>query len=79
MVIYRTKKAKKIIDSLMKKNIQAVQYYRPICDNPPYASDNECPVSRKIYDECVYLPSSLTLKKEVIDEITKTIIEEEKS
>lgn len=75
MAIYQTKYAKEIIMALKKQNIQAVQYYKPINHNPPYKDDNIYPNAEQIYNTCVYLPSSLTLKKRDIKKIC-TIINE---
>ena len=74
MVIYRTKNALKIIDELKKLNIQAVQYYRPINTNPPYSCFGcKFPISEILYEELLYLPSSLTLNNENIEIITSII------
>lgn len=78
MVIYRTLKAKEIISSLAKEAIQAVQYYLPVSHNPPYKTEEKFICAEKIYFECIYLPSSLNLKKECIEKICEIIGEVER-
>ena len=73
MVIYRSKKADQIIEALKKENIQAVKYYRPICDNLPYKTKIKYPVAEQIYKELIYLPSSLNLKRKKIKRICRII------
>jgi len=74
MVLYRTKKAKEIIDKLKENNIQATQFYNPIHKNPPYiVEDPIFPCATKVSKEIVYLPSSLNLTKEEINLICDII------
>lgn len=74
MMIYRTKKASQIIEMLSRENIQAVQYYKPVHWNPPFlASHGTYPIAEKMYDELVYLPSSLTLKRSQVKRICDVI------
>lgn len=77
MVIYKTKKADKIIEALKKENIQAVKYYRPITNNPSFLSNTKYKVAEYVYKHYLYLPSSLCLKNEDIAEICKIIQEVE--
>lgn len=75
MVIYKTDKIEQIIEALNLENIQAVQYYRPIPDNPPFQNQkcNDYSNAKYVYDHYLYLPSSLTLKKSDINRICKII------
>ena len=73
MVIYKTDYADVIIDHLKSKNIQAVKYYRPVNENPPYHDAVIYENSKTIYDKYLYLPSALNLKKSTIVEICETI------
>jgi len=73
MAIYKTKKADKIIKELEKNKVQAVQYYRPINDNPPYKTKLEFATAKMLFEECVYLPSSLNLKRRQIKRICNII------
>lgn len=77
MCLYKTIKAKEIIKKLADNNIQATQYYNPIHTNPPYNNieDDNFPVSIKVSQEIVYLPSSLTLIEEDVDRICGVIKE----
>ena len=81
MVIYHSDKAAAIIEALAAEDIQATQYYRPVNHNPPYADNNCYPTAEWMYDEIVYLPSSLSLTSEQIDKICQIVvrIEGEKS
>jgi dTDP-4-amino-4,6-dideoxygalactose transaminase len=78
MVIYKTRRAKEIIERLRKDNVQAVQYYRPIATNPVYKSRTKFPIAEKVFAHYVYLPSSLGLKSSEIRKICKAIVEVEK-
>jgi perosamine synthetase len=73
MAIYRTKNADKIIEALKENNIQAIKYYKPNSTQPSFQQKDECSVARKMYNELVYLPSSLTLRKKDIDRICKIV------
>lgn len=73
MVIYRSKKVQEIIKKLEENNIKAVQYYRPINQNPIYQTEKTFPIAEKVYNEIVYLPSSLNLTKEEIKRICEII------
>jgi len=73
MVVYRSKKADRIIEELEKSNIEAVKYYKPISHNLPYKCKEKFPVAEQIYKELVYLPSSLNLKKKEIKRICSII------
>jgi perosamine synthetase len=73
MPIYPTKKSDQIIDKLKLNNIQAVKYYKPINHNPSFYSTTKYPDAEYVYDNYVYLPSSLTLKNKDIDRICKII------
>lgn len=77
MVIYRAKHPKKLIEALLQHDIQAVQYYKPIGDNPPYKTKRKFPVAEQMARELVYLPSSLTLKKKDIRRICNILLEVE--
>jgi perosamine synthetase len=74
MFIYETKKADRIIEELQKSGIQAVKYYRPISDNPPYKTKRKFPVAERLGRELLYLPSSLHLKKREIKKICAIIL-----
>lgn len=73
MVTYMTSRADQVIEALGNAGIQAVKYYRPINHNPPYSSVDQYPAAEIIYDELVYLPSSLTLSEKDIDNICDII------
>ena len=78
MVMYRDKKERidEIIKGLKRNDIQALRYYRPINWNPPYhycGKKGTYPIAEKVYDEYVYLPSSLVLAKRDIDRICDII------
>lgn len=75
MVLYRTKKAIEIIEKLKEIDIQAVQYYNPIHTNPSCKGDviHNKWASEEAAQEIVYLPSSLTLKKETVKIICEII------
>jgi len=74
MVLYKTKYAKKIIKELRKNNIQAVKYYRPLYHNPIYnGTKTKYPIAEKVYNETIYLPSSLNLTKKQIKKICNVI------
>ncbi len=74
MVIYKTKKIQQIIKELEENNIQSVQYYKPISWNPPYYTSELFVNSEKIYQEYLYLPSSLSLTKNQIKRICRIIL-----
>jgi perosamine synthetase len=73
MVMYRTRDAASLAHSLVSRGIQAVQYYRPICHNPPYRTDRDYPEAEAAFREWLYLPSSLSLRPEEIAEICDAI------
>ena len=73
MVIYKTKNADKIIEALKENSIQAIKYYRPNPTQPSFQQKDEYSVAQKMYNELVYLPSSLTLRKKDVDRICKII------
>lgn len=75
MIIYRTQEPGVIIDKLAKENIQAVQYYKPVHYNPPYTKScmRTCEGAIYLYNNTVYLPSSLSLQNDTIDKICNTI------
>lgn len=77
MVIYRAKHPEKLIKTLFKHDIQAVQYYRPVNENPPYKTRKKFPVAEQIANELVYLPSSLSLKEKDIHKICHILLEVE--
>lgn len=78
MVIYKTDRADQIITELRKKDIQAVKYYRPVNENPPYTDGKVYENSVTIYNKYLYLPSSLNLKSSKIKEICQIIMKTEK-
>jgi len=80
MVLYQSKNhsAPFLIDKLKMNGIDAVQYYRPICHNIPYNTSEQFPISEQLYNDIVYLPSSLTLTKKDIKRICKIIKNMEK-
>ena len=73
MVIHRTKNADIIIKRLKENNIQAIKYYSPNSTQPSFQQKDQCSVAEKLYNELVYLPSSLTLRKKDVDRICKII------
>jgi perosamine synthetase len=77
MVLYHSNRAKAVIAALAAEDIQATQYYRPINHNPPYDMGENYPQAEFIYDEVIYLPSSLSLTQEQIDRICKIVVETE--
>jgi len=77
MATYRTKHAKEIMFYLKDMNIQATQYYKPVSWNKPYETNEKFPVTEKVYNELLYLPSSLNLKNYQIEMICDCILEVE--
>ncbi len=77
MVIYETKNSDKIIDKLKDNEIQAVKYYRPINHNEMYKDGLVYEESERAFNNCVYLPSSLTLTENDIENICRIIITNE--
>lgn len=77
MILYRTKKADEIIEALAAKNIQAVKYYKPVNNNPPYKTNKKYPVAQEAYEQVLYLPSSLTLGQKHVNLICKVIKKKE--
>lgn len=75
MVIYETANADRIINKLRDNEIQAVKYYRPINHNVIYKDDATHEEAERAFRDCVYLPSSLTLTKNDIENICKVINE----
>lgn len=73
MAIHRTKNANKVIFDLKQENIEAVKYYRPVNHNPPYFDKITYPEAEKVYEECVYLPSSLNLTKNDVNRISHVL------
>lgn len=78
MIIYRSKKSDQIIERLKGDTIQAVKYYRPICDNPAYFTDDSFPIAKILGNELVYLPSSINLGDSDVLNICSIINEVEK-
>lgn len=77
MVIYEARSkenADEIILELKKNDIQGIKYYRAVNENPCY-SGGSFPVAKKMYENLVYLPSSIKLKNEEIENICKIIVE----
>lgn len=74
MVIYNSDRADKVIAALAAEQIQAVKYYRPINHNPPYKTSDIYSTAEFLYQEMVYLPSSLNLSIEQIDRICKIVL-----
>lgn len=77
MVIYRTRDAARLAEALRARGIQAVQYYRPIHHNPPFSSGRAYPEAEAAHRECLYLPSSLSLRPEEIAYVCDAIRESE--
>jgi perosamine synthetase len=77
MVLYSSPCANATIESLKDMGIQAVQYYKPIHHNPPFADGGKYPVAEDLYETTLYLPSSLTLEATEIDRICDEIIASE--
>lgn len=74
MVVYRTNKADTIIAALKAENIQAVKYYRPIPSNPPFLLDpTKYTGAEYVYQHHLYLPSSLNLTANEIEQICNII------
>lgn len=78
MVIYYSNHADEIIETLASENIQAVKYYRPINNNPPYHTKINFPITEQIYENTIYLPSSLNLQSKQIDRICRVILQVER-
>jgi perosamine synthetase len=67
--------ADRIIAVLNAAGFDAKRLYRPVHRNPPYAADDALfPGACEFYDRTVYLPSSLTLKKEQATQIAKLVV-----
>jgi perosamine synthetase len=77
MAIYRTKNANRIIEELKANDIQGVRYYRPVCENDQFKSSEKFEVAEMLYEELVYLPSSLNLEDLQIDKVCEIIKETE--
>lgn len=75
MVIYKTDYADQIIEELKKNEIQAVKYYRPIPNNPSFNCKTIFPNAEYVYNNYLYLPSSLNLKNDDINRICNIIKE----
>jgi len=73
MVIYRCRDAKRLAAALLSRKIQAVQYYRPIHHNPPFAANRAYPEAEAAFRECLYLPSSLSLTSDEIGYVCDAI------
>jgi len=77
MVLYKDNKEKidNIIFNLKQNSVQSLRYYKPINWNPPYSDSpiGSFPVSEKVYDEILYIPSSLVLTQRDVDKICKII------
>jgi dTDP-4-amino-4,6-dideoxygalactose transaminase len=77
MVIYRGRDAGRLSRELRARGIQAVQYYRPIHHNPPFRTDRAYPEAEAAHRECLYLPSSLSLRPEEIASVCDALREAE--
>jgi len=73
MVIYQSKNPNKVMTALREKNISFARYYQTINKNPPYADNQNYPEANYISENCLYLPSSLTLDKSTIKRICRII------
>lgn len=73
MVIYHSDLADEIIEALEKEGIQATKYYCPINHNPPYKTTYSFANAELMYQDTIYLPSSLTLKSIEIYRICNVI------
>lgn len=74
MVVYRSRDAARLASRLHEQGIQAVQYYRPINDNPPYRTGRAYPQAQTAYRELLYLPSSLSLQPAEIDTVCRAVL-----
>ncbi len=73
MVLYLSDFADDVIEALKRGNIQAMKYYRPINHNPPYRTSVWYGAAEFLYEEIVYLPSSLSLSSDQIARICKIV------
>jgi len=74
IIIKNKKKRRSLIDFLYKEGIETRIFYPPIHRLTPYKkSDRNFPVTSKISDQGLWLPSSVTLKENEIIFITKKI------
>lgn len=69
MAIYRSENSRELIDKLKENDIQAVQHYKPVHWNTPYKTKERFKTAEKLAFSLVYLPSSLTLKKNQVNRI----------
>ena len=77
MVCYLAKNPEKVISTLHLKEIQATRYYKPICQNIPYKTDEKYPIADFIAEHLLYLPSSHNLTKKDVKSICSIIKETE--
>tara|TARA_Y100000590_G_scaffold467418_1_gene646282 strand:- start:18232 stop:19308 length:1077 start_codon:yes stop_codon:yes gene_type:complete len=76
IIIKNKKKRRLLIDFLEKKGIETRIFYPPIHRLTPYKKpDKNFPITSKISDQGLWLPSSVTLKENQIIFITKKIKE----
>lgn len=73
MAIYRSLQPVQDIHALAHLGYQAVQYYRAINENPPYADGKTYREAELAAASLIYLPSSLMLSNEQIDEICDVV------
>lgn len=74
MAIYRSPRPSHDIQALAERGYQAVKYYRAINENPPYADGASYKAAAAAAESLIYLPSSLTLSTDQINEICDVIV-----
>ncbi len=66
--------ADSIIEAVTKAGYEARRLYQPVHRNDPFKRpDEEFPGACELYDRLVYLPSSLTLTRRQVKEITRAV------
>jgi len=67
------KKRKKLIEFLLKSNIQTRAFYKPISFHPPFRTKEKFSISNKISSMGLFLPSSSDLSHSQVDLISEKI------
>jgi perosamine synthetase len=75
--IYRTKNLRRVQEELVNAGFASEAYYRPVHHNPPYKCSWSYPVADRMYDELLYLPSSLNLSERQVRRVCQVILETE--
>jgi perosamine synthetase len=74
MAVYNSPRPDRDIAALAEAGYQAVRYYCPLNHNPPYADGIRYPEAEHIYATHIYLPSSLGLTDEQVNEICGVLL-----